>query len=81
VILASRPGAAGVKLRDALVPLFPSWCNRRWGGLTFRVTQLLTGHGCFGTYLHRIEKAETASCPFCDLDDDSADHTLQSCLA
>jgi len=31
--------------------------------------------------LYRIGKAETAACPFCDLDDDSADHTLQSCPA
>jgi len=66
VILASRPGAAGARLRDALIPHLPAWLNRRWGGLTFRVTQLLTGHGCFGVFLQRIGKAESAMCPFCD---------------
>jgi len=43
--------------------------------LTYRVTQLLTGHGCFGNFLLRIGKADTALCPHCGLDEDSADHT------
>jgi len=79
MLLASRPGASGVKLRDALLPHFPAWMSRRWGGLTFRITQLLTGHGCFGNYLLRIGKADTAMCPFCGLDDDSSSHNLESC--
>jgi len=72
--------ASGVKLRDALLPHFPAWANRRWGGLTFRITQLLTGHGCFGDYLLRIDKAVTALYPHCGLGDDSSSHTLESCL-
>jgi len=81
VMLASRPGAAGVRLRDALLLQLPSWMNQRWGGFTFRITQLLTGHGCFRVFLLRIGKADSALCPFCSLDDDSADHTIQSCPA
>jgi len=77
-ILASRPGAAGGRLRDALLPHLPAWVDRSWDGLMFRVTQLLTGHGCFGSYLLRIGKVQSL-CPHCGLEDDTADHTLQSC--
>jgi len=79
MLLDFRQGASGVGLRDALLPHFPAWANRRWGGITFRITQLLTGHGCFGNYLLRIGKAATALCPHCGLDDDSSGHTLASC--
>jgi len=79
VLLASRDGASGVRLRDTLLPHLPAWVNRRWGGLTFRVTQLLTGHGSFGTYLRKIGKVKSAICLFCGREDDTAAHTLQSC--
>jgi len=45
----------------------------------FHITQLLTGHGCFSTYLHRIGKAESTLCPFCMDGEDSPEHTLQKC--
>ena len=47
--------------------------------LTYRVTQVLTGHGCFSEYLHRIGKEATAHCHHCDADVDSAQHTLEHC--
>jgi len=81
VLLLSRPGAAGVRLRDALLPHIEQWMSRSWGGLTFRITQLLTGHGCFGTFLLRIQKSEVATCAFCGLGDDSPDHTMAECPA
>jgi len=43
------------------------------------MTQLLTEHGSFGTFLRRIGKVETAICPFCTLEDDSVTHTIQVC--
>ena len=42
---------------------------------------MLTGHGCFGEYLHRIGKEATARCHHCDADVDSAQHTLEHCPA
>ena len=36
------------------------------GRPTYRVTQVLTGHGCFGEYLLRIRKKDTARCHHCD---------------
>jgi len=78
-IFIGRPDAAGVKLRDAILPHLNKWMSRSWGGMTFHVTQLLTGHGCFGDFLKRIGKVDNAICPFCNLEDDSADHTVRRC--
>jgi len=78
VLLLSRPGAAWIRLRDALLPHFGQWMTRSWGGLTFRITQLLTGHGCFGTFLLRIGRSEV-TCAFCGLGDDSPEHTIAEC--
>jgi len=78
-LLLSRPDTAGVRLRDAILLHIERWMTRSWGGLTFRITQLLTGHGCFGTFLLRIGKSEVATCVFCGLDDDSPDHTIADC--
>ncbi|KAM8702435.1 hypothetical protein ACLKA7_001766 [Drosophila subpalustris] len=39
------------------------WLRRRHGQLNFYLSQLLTGHGCFKSYLHRFKHAED---PFCD---------------
>ena len=49
--------------------------------MTYRVTQVLTGHGCFGEYLHRIRKEATARCLHCDASVDSAQRTLEFCRA
>jgi len=43
------------------------------------MTQVLTGHGCFGEYLCRIGKERTAECHHCGHPHDSAQHTLESC--
>jgi len=74
-----RPGAANVGLRDALLLCIDLWMTRAWGGLNFRITQIFTGHGCFGTFLYRIGIAKEASCPFCDMGDDFLEHTMQVC--
>ena len=47
--------------------------------LTFRVTQVLTGHGCFGEYLRRIGAEETTECIECGAEMDSAQHTIEEC--
>jgi len=53
--------------------------TRSWGGISFHVTQLLTGHGCFGTYWHRIGKEVDPSCWQCSSGCDSPEHTLEWC--
>ena len=55
------------------------WLDRGAGTLTFRVTQMITGHGCFGVYLHRIGAEETPACQECGAEVDSAQHVLGVC--
>ncbi|XP_041980237.1 uncharacterized protein LOC121733903 [Aricia agestis] len=71
-----------INLIEAIRPLFREWIKRRHGALTFRLTQMLTGHGCFGRYLCEITGSEpTAECHHCGADRDTADHTLTACPA
>nr|XP_049702859.1 uncharacterized protein LOC126055942 [Helicoverpa armigera] len=44
-----------------------------------RLVQVLSGHGCFGSYLHRIGREETPQCHHCEETVDTAEHTLQVC--
>lgn len=56
--------------------------TRRWGGTSFHLTQLMTGHGCFGSYLDRIGSQEGGPrCHHCEAAEDTADHTLTWCPA
>ncbi|XP_063375363.1 uncharacterized protein LOC134662989 [Cydia amplana] len=58
------------------------WLERPHGALTFRLVQILSGHGCFGRYLHKIAGREpTEECHECGADVDTAEHTLEVCPA
>lgn len=45
------------------------------------MTQLLTGHECFGHYLHRIGREDSPICLYCCDGEDTAEHTIQVCDA
>lgn len=62
-----------------LVPDIEAWCKRRHGQLEFHMTQVMSGHGCFGTYLLRIQKETSSSCHHCACLVDDAAHTLLEC--
>ena len=72
-----RVGAEGSRDRPSKLGRLVGW--GRASPLTYRVTQVLTGHGCFGEYLHRIRKEATPRCHHCDTSVDSAQHTLEFC--
>lgn len=65
---------------EAIVPSFKAWLSRKWH-VTYRLTQVLTGHGCFGEYLNRIGREATAQCHHCAGNRDTAQHTLEECSA
>ncbi|XP_050550456.1 uncharacterized protein LOC126910803 [Spodoptera frugiperda] len=66
----------------AVSPLFEEWLERRHGVLTYRLTQVLTGHGSFGRYLFRIRREETPGCRHCeDHPEDTVEHTVAVCPA
>lgn len=43
------------------------------------ITQMLSGHGCFGTFLCRIGKEPTSGCHHCLAVSDDVKHTLYDC--
>ena len=51
-------GRAGVL--EAVLPNWDVWLDGGGPPLTYRMTQVLTGHGCFSEFLHRIGKEATA---------------------
>ncbi|XP_011632409.1 uncharacterized protein LOC105424065 [Pogonomyrmex barbatus] len=52
-----------------------------YGNLTYRLSQLLTDHGCFSVYLCRIRKYFSEGCEHCEFGRDDASHTLARCEA
>nr|XP_033204522.1 uncharacterized protein LOC117165170 [Bombus vancouverensis nearcticus] len=65
----------------AVLPNWDAWRERGGVPLTFRVMQLLTGHGVFGEYLLRIRREVTSTCHHCEEEEDTAQHTLEFCPA
>lgn len=63
----------------SLLPDVGRWLSKPPMGLTFHLTQALTGHGCFRSYLKRMNRAEDAYCVYCMDPDDTADHTIFAC--
>lgn len=72
---------AGIVTIEAIRPVFLEWLKRDHGLLTFRLTQVLSGHGCFAKYLCLIGREATAACHHCNSSLDTAKHTLEECLA
>ncbi|CAK9802840.1 Retrovirus-related Pol polyprotein from type-1 retrotransposable element R1 4 (Fragment) [Anthophora quadrimaculata] len=77
----AEPANASKRAVGAVLPNFEKWMGRTCGRLTYRVTQVLTGHGCFGEYLRRIGKEATAQCHHCGEEEDTTHHTLEACPA
>lgn len=71
----------GRRVADAVGPVLEEWLERPHGVLTYRLVQVMTGHGCFGSYLHRIGREETPSCHHCGATEDTAQHTLEECTS
>ncbi|XP_025160569.1 uncharacterized protein LOC112589898 [Harpegnathos saltator] len=69
------PRGFGRWTAEAVRPCLSEMMGRRGRGLSFHLVQVLTGHGCFGKYLHRIRKEPTAGCHHCPERVDSAQHT------
>jgi len=71
---------AGLRIVGAIRPVLEDWVDRRHGGLSFRLVQVLTGHGCFGEYLHEKARREpTTQCHHCAEVRDTVQHTLEEC--
>lgn len=56
-----------------------AWTTRGFGEVTFHLTQVLTGHGCFAFYLHRFHLQDSDSCAQCGTSPDTAEHAFFKC--
>jgi hypothetical protein len=72
---------AGHSTISAIQPCLAEWVGRGHGSLTFRLVQVLTGHGCFGRYLYRIGRELSTRCHECGADEETAQHALEQCPA
>ncbi|XP_063362818.1 uncharacterized protein LOC134665486 [Cydia fagiglandana] len=75
--------SASREVVGAVRPVLRDWLKRDFGPMTYHLTQVLTGHGCFGRYLWRVARREdTAVCKHCDRgEEDTAHHTRAVCPA
>lgn len=80
--MLGKPTLPGKWTRTALLPQLTRWFHRvNSMSLSYRLTQIITGHGCFSKFLYRIGKLTTTECGFCGDMEDSAQHTIESCIA
>jgi len=72
----------GKRVVVAIRPILDRWTERSHGTLTYRLTQMLSGHGCFGEYLcNKAKRERTTRCHSCGGTEDTARHTLEICPA
>jgi len=53
------------------------WLQKK-GNINFYITQAMTGHGTFGTYLKKIKKTDTDQCWYCN-EQDTPEHSIFIC--
>lgn len=69
----------GGNIRAAIGKCFEEWTSKNNGEVNYHLTQLLSGHGSFRSYLQRIKKVESALCNYCGNNIDDSIHTLSEC--
>lgn len=61
-----------------LIPSVREWSERKFGEVSFELTQALSGHGCFNKYLYKRSRKLTEESIYCGQIDD-AWHVLYEC--
>ncbi|XP_056633902.1 uncharacterized protein LOC130443352 [Diorhabda sublineata] len=64
-----------------LLPDITRWYERSCGEIGYYLTQTMTAHGSFQSYVRRIGKAEHDPCLYCSSEIDNAEHTIFRCPA
>lgn len=62
-----------------LTPAIEPWFTKNNGEVNVYIFQFLSGNGYFSMYLHRMGKAQSPFCKWCDKVQDDACHTLFQC--
>lgn len=83
-----HPVGCGREWTLTLVPpgQLSRWAGRLHAEMSFHLTQLITGHGCFNRFLNGIGHARLPGCLHCGAsgepgEEDDAFHTLMRCEA
>ncbi|CAI6342698.1 unnamed protein product [Macrosiphum euphorbiae] len=76
---AAGPDAVGRRWTHRLLPDIARWIAKPAMSLTYRMTQALSAHGCFRSYLLRFKRAVDSYCVYCMNPEDTAEHTLFAC--
>lgn len=63
-----------------LIPDVRIWKERKHGDVNYYVTQMLTGHGYFRKYLHKMGKCSSSKCIYEEVEvEDDVEHTFFHC--
>ena len=62
-----------------LIPDTEKWIECKYRQMDYYLTQVLTGHGRFQNYAHKMGKAPNSKCRYCP-EEDSAEHTIFYCI-
>ena len=62
-----------------IIPNIKIWTERKHGETNYYLTQMLSGHGYFQKYLHKMGKTGSPSCIYDDNCLDDAEHTFFEC--
>lgn len=80
--MLERENAPGRTTKEAIAPHLDARLDRDWGAMDFVMMQVLTGHGCFGSYLRAMQKRPSPECLDCmEGYPDSVGHVLFECAA
>lgn len=62
-----------------LIPNIKNWVTRNHGETNYYLTQIMTGHGNFNSYLKRFKITDDSTCKDCGSPEDNAEHVLFYC--
>lgn len=62
-----------------LIPQVDVWINRSHGEVSYHLTQMLSGHGCFRAYLYKYKYEDSPYCPSCGDINEDAEHVFFVC--
>ncbi|XP_060665478.1 uncharacterized protein LOC132797741 [Drosophila nasuta] len=76
----SRKWSGEGRWTHRLIPLIKEWTTRSHGQLNFHLTQVISGHGCFRSYLFRFGHDTAEECPACfPTAVEDAEHVIFQC--
>lgn len=81
-VLATDMTSLRLRVAFSGADVLRKWMVCKHRAVDFHLAQVLTGHGCFSAYLHRIGRLGSPLCRHCDARvEDTVEHTVEVCPA